>query len=372
MEIVQQRDPQIPLRTACAAVGLPRATVYRRLRPRPSSASRARPRSPRRLSDDERARVLEVLHSERFADQPPAEVYATLLEEGHYLASPRTMYRILAEAKESRERRPQRAPRSFPKPSLQATAPNQVWTWDITKLPTFTAGVFLSLYVILDLWSRYAVAWMIAQRENSALAKQLFAEALTRYAIEPGSLIVHMDRGAPMTSLGFADLLSVLGADQSFSRPRISNDNPFSEANFRTIKYQPDYPGLFHETRDACFWAADFFTWYNRDHHHHGIALFTPETLFFGRLESAAAKRQTVLDAAYAAHPERFLRGRPVVKLPPRTVAINPVAPELEPVNAGQILAADDPYSLFPTPQAEAPSPTVVETPGAQNPAPIQ
>jgi putative transposase len=372
MDLVQQRDPQIPLRTACAAVGLPRATVYRWRRPPPARAAKPRPRSPRRLGDDERARVLEVLHSERFADQPPAEVYAALLEEGQYLASPRTMYRILAEAKESRERRPQRAPRYFPKPSLQATAPNQVWTWDISKLPTFTAGVFLSLYVILDLWSRYVVAWMVAQRENSALAKQLFADALTRHAIEPESLIVHMDRGAPMTSLGFADLLAVLGAGQSFSRPRVSNDNPFSEAHFRTIKYQPDYPGLFHDTRDARLWAADFFAWYNRDHHHHGIALYTPETLFLGRLETAAARRQAVLDAAFTAHPERFLRGRPIAKLPPHTVAINPAPPELEAVCADQILAADDPHQLFPARSTEPPPPPVVETPGVPNAIHVQ
>jgi transposase InsO family protein len=197
------------------------------------------------LSEPEREAILEVLHSERFVDQPPAEVYATLLEEGVFLASPRTMYRVLAAAKETKERRPQRAPRSFATPRLAASAPNQVWTWDISKLPTFTAGVFLNLYVVLDLWSRYVVAWMIAERENSALAKQLFAEAISRSGIEPDQLIVHMDRGAPMTSIGFAELLSVLGVERSHSRPRVSNDNAFSESQFKTLKYQPDYPGAF-------------------------------------------------------------------------------------------------------------------------------
>ena len=248
MELLQQRDPHVPLSVACAALGLPRSTLYRQRRPKPARALRPRPSPARRLSDPERAAILEVLHSERFLDQPPAEVYATLLEEGVFLASPRTMYRVLAAAKETKERRAQRAPRSFPTPRVAASAPNQVWTWDISKLPTFTAGVFLSLYVILDLWSRYVVAWMIAERENSALAKQLFAEAISRSGIQPDKLLVHMDRGAPMTSHGFAELLSVLGVERSYSRPRVSNDNPFSESQFKTLKYQPDYPGAFEGT----------------------------------------------------------------------------------------------------------------------------
>jgi putative transposase len=283
------------------------------------------------------------------------------------------MYRILAERRESRERRPQRAPRSFPKPSLQATAPNQVWTWDITKLPTFTAGIFLSLYVILDLWSRYVVAWMVAQRENSALAKQLFAEAITRYEIAPRRLLVHMDRGAPMTSAGFADLLSVLGVDQSFSRPRVSNDNPFSEAHFKTLKYQPDYPGAFHGARDARSWAAHFFTWYNTAHHHHGIALYTPETLFLGRLEEVAARRQAALDVACEAHPERFVHGPPNAPMPPAVVAINPATSDYQPLSAETLLAALDPHLLFPPqspPVLEATA--IIATPGAKaNVAPM-
>jgi len=298
MELLQQRDPMIPLRTACRALDLPRATVYRQLRPKAQSEPKRRPPSPRRLAEAERQKVLEVLHSERFCDQPPREVYAELLEEGKYLASVRTMYRILAEQSEVRERRNQRAPRRFPVPSLSATAPNQVWTWDISKLATFQSGVFLNLYVILDLWSRYVVAYMIAERENSALAKQLFAEAITRYDVDADTLTVHMDRGAPMTSLGFADLLGALRVERSYSRPRVSNDNPYSESLFKTVKYQPDYPGRFRSPREARAWAGEFFPWYNTSHHHEGLALYTPETLFFGRVEEVAAIRQRALDAA--------------------------------------------------------------------------
>jgi transposase InsO family protein len=333
---------------ACAAIGVPRSTVYRRSRPKPARSVRARPSPARRLGEAERAAILDLLHSERFVDQPPAEVYAALLDEGVFLASPRTMYRVLADAKETKERRAQRAPRSLPMPRLTASAPDEVWTWDISKLPTFTPGVFLSLYVILDLWSRYVVAWMVAERENSALAKQMFAEAISRSNIEPDRLTVHMDRGAPMTSLGFAELLSALRVERSYSRPRVSNDNPFSESQFKTLKYQPDYPGAFQGAHDARQWGRDYFEWYNTAHHHHGLALHTPATLYLGHLEEALAQRQRVLDAAYARHPERFIRGRPIAKRPPQCVSINPVPPEMPSITATQVLEAEDPFALVP------------------------
>lgn len=367
MELLQQREPGLPLAVACAAVGFPRSTVYRRLRPKPARAPRPRPSPPRRLGEAERAAILDVLHSERFVDQPPAEVYAALLDEGVFLASPRTMYRLLAAAKETKERRAQRAPRSFPIPRLTASAPDEVWSWDISKLPTFTAGVFLNLYVILDLWSRYVVAWMVAERENSALAKQLFAEAISRSGIEPHRLTVHMDRGAPMTSLGFAELLSALRVERSYSRPRVSNDNPFSESQFKTLKYQPDYPGAFQAAHDARLWARDYFHWYNTAHHHHGLALFTPATLYLGRLEDALAQRQRVLDAAYARHPERFIHGRPIAKRPPQCVSINPVSPETPSISAAQVLEAEDPFALVPA--VRAPDLPVIHVPSGA-PAP--
>lgn len=325
---------------ACEAVGLSRATAYRRLRPKPRNQPSPRPRSWRRITDAERAEILTVLDSERFCDQPPREVYATLLSEGSYLCSVSTMYRVLRERAPMRERRNHREPRHHAVPRLEATAPNQVWTWDISKLPTLERGVFLNLYVILDLFSRFVVAWMVALRENSALAKQLFAEAINRYGIEAGELIVHMDRGAPMTSHGFADLLAELGVDRSYSRPRVSNDNPFSESHFHTVKYQPDYPGRFDGPGHARPWCDDFFQWYNYDHHHDGLALFTPADVFFGRVEAVAAARERALREAHDEHPERFVNGPPTVRRPPNRVLINPPEPGI--LTAEDILQARD------------------------------
>jgi putative transposase len=223
--------------------------------------------------------------------------------------------------------------------------------------------------VILDLWSRFVVAWMIADRENSALAKQLFAEAITRHGVDPGTLTVHMDRGAPMTSLGFAELLGALRVERSYSRPRVSNDNPFSESLFKTAKYQPDYPGRFHGARDARAWTQDFVDWYNTCHHHEGLALYTPATLFFGRVEVVAAARQRALDAAYDQHPERFVRGRPIAKRPPALASINPAPPETT-VPATELVVAPDPQALFPQkPILEATNVAVL--PGAPAPGSI-
>jgi putative transposase len=309
---------------ACEAVGLSRATAYRRLKPAPQT-ERTRPRSHRRIPDSERQAILKVLDSERFMDQPPREVYGALLSEGEYLCSVRTMYRILEERSPVRERRNHREPRHFAVPRLEATAPNQVWSWDISKLATYEAGVFLSLYVVLDLYSRFVPAWMIAEHENSALAKQLFAEAVTRREVNPESLVVHMDRGAPMTSHGFAELLGRLGIDRSYSRPRVSNDNAFSESHFHTLKYQPDYPGHFSGVNEARAWCEEFFEWYNYSHHHDGLALFTPADVFFGRVEEVAEIRQAALTGAHRQHPERFINGAPRLPRPPSRVLLNPL-----------------------------------------------
>jgi putative transposase len=201
-------------------------------------------------------------------------------------------------------------------------------------------GVFLNLYLVLDMFSRFPVAWMVAEHENSALAKQLFAEAITRYKLEPGSITVHNDRGAPMTAVGFIDLLASLGVQRSLSRPRVSNDNAFSEACFKTIKYQPDYPGRFDGAGHARLWFGEFFHWYAHQHRHSGLALFTPADVFLGRVPELAAQRQRALDAAYAAHPERFVRGRPSVRLPPDKVTINPIDPGAPPQTAAELLSA--------------------------------
>jgi putative transposase len=328
MAAVGQRDPAIPLERACRVLGLPRASVYRRLRPAPTVVATHRPRrSSRALSNEERREVLAVLHSERFVDQPPREVYATLLAEGRYLCSVRTLYRVLAAEGEVRERRNQRSPQRHAVPRLEARAPNEVRTWDISKLATFTRGVFLNLYLVLDLYSRYIVAWMVALRENSGLAQHLIRHTIERLGISAGQLTLHNDRGAPMTAIGFNDLLASLGIEPSRSRPRVSNDNPYSESHFKTLKYQPEYPGRFHDAAHARTYLRPFVSWYNQDHHHTGLNGFTPAEVFHGRHLALAAERQCTLDAAYAATPQRWINGAPRAPMPPEVVAINPAPP---------------------------------------------
>lgn len=351
---------------ACKALGVNRATAYRRLRPSPRKPLSARSRSHRRISDAERASIAELLASKRFIDQPPREVYAELLSEGSYACSIRTMYRIMHERGPVRERRDQREARHNAVPRLVATAPNQVWTWDITKLATYERGVFLNLYVVLDLFSRFVVAWMIAAHENSALAKQLFREAIERYGIAPGALTVHNDRGAPMTAHGFADLLTELGVERSYSRPRVSDDNPFSESFFHTAKYQPDYPGRFRDAPHARVWSDDFFGWYNHEHHHDGIALFTPAQVFFGEVERVAEHRQQALDKAYSRNPERFVAGPPIAARPPQRVVLNPL--DAAPPTVEVILATPDDQLATLWPAAAVSSIPVINLPGAPMP----
>jgi len=325
MDLVEDfAEPGVSVVAACAALGVSRATIYRATSPRPPPSLRQRAASPRRLGDDERHAILDVMHTPEFVDQPPMEVFAKLLSRGIYLASIRTIYRVLAELGESKERRNQRLPHAHVKPSLTATTPNQVWTWDITKLATLEKGVFLHAYVIIDLFSRYVVGWMVAAKECKHLAAQLFAEAVARHGIEPG-LTVHSDRGSAMKSDTLAQLLATLGVDQSFSRPHVSDDNAFSEAQFKTLKYQPDYPGNFAGVLHARGWLGPFFQWHNDDHQHSGLALFTPAEVFFGRVPAVHAVRQATLDDAYALHPDRFPNGPPKAALPPAAVHINPL-----------------------------------------------
>lgn len=340
MALVELRDVTVPADAACAALAVSRASLYRSRRPsRRSSVAAPRAPNPRRLGDAERQHVLDTFHLPEFADQPPTEVYAALLGRGIYLASIRTMYRLLAEAGETKERRNQRLPHVHAKPSLKATAPNQVWTWDITKLATEQKGVFLMAYVIIDLFSRYVVGWMLATKECQHLAAQLFAETIARHGIEPG-LQVHADRGSAMKSDTLAQLLASLGASRSFSRPHVSDDNAFSEAQFKTLKYQPDYPGRFGGLLHGRAWLQDFFGWHNDEHHHSGLALFTPADVFYGRVETVRAVRQLALDAAYRAHPERFPNGPPRVAMPPTEVCINPITADAVSVVVGASVAA--------------------------------
>ena len=273
MQTINEMGPRLGFGATCAAMGLPKATFYRRLKPRSEPSKKT---SHRALGADEKRTVLDVLHEPRFADLAPAEVYAALLDEGQYLCSERTMYRILAENAEVRERRAQLRHPAYKAPELLATAPNQLWSWDITKLLGPAKWTYFYLYVILDVYSRYVVGWMLAHRESAALAQRLIAETCERQGVTPGQLTIHADRGTSMTSKPVALLLSDLGVTKSHSRPHVSNDNPFSEAQFKTMKYRPDFPERFGAIEDGRAHCADFFGWYNTEHRHGGLGLVIP------------------------------------------------------------------------------------------------
>ena len=276
-----------------------------------------------RAGPPERQAVLDVLHSERFVDQSPIEVHATLLEEQTYLCSPRTMYRVLAAADEVRERRAQARHPAYTTPELVATGPNQVWSWDITKLKGAIPYLYYSLYVILDLFSRYAVGWMVALHENAHLAARLIEQTCAKQRIGPQQLTIHADRGAPMRSKRVALLFSDLGINASHSRPRVSNDNPFSEAQFRTLKYRPAFPDRFGSLPHARAVSRDLFAWYNDAHHHSGLTYLTPAAVHYGRAATVLAPRHRTRLPAYAAHPERFVQGPPRPETLPTAAWIN-------------------------------------------------
>jgi len=314
----------LPRVRACESLGVSRATGYRLEQP---SAPRhtVRNASHRRLTEVQRRAILDMLHSPHFCDQTPTHVYHTLLGEGVFLGSIHTMQRLLKAAGESRDRRPIRPAQTHAVPRLQASAPNQVWTWDITKIALSKRGSWLYLYVLIDLFSRYVVGWMLAETENSALACRFVGTCAATHAIPAGSLTVHQDRGAPMTSKNFIDLLAELKIDSSHSRPRVSNDNAFSESHFKTFKTQPGYPGRFTDDRHARLWCGDFFDWHNDEHQHSGLNGHIPADVFHGRASAVTAVKQGALDAAYRQHPERFVNGPPCAKMPPALVSINPL-----------------------------------------------
>jgi putative transposase len=300
-----------------------RASYYRQQKP-PSSELKPRVKPVRALSEEERQQVLEVLHSQRFIDQSPAEVYATLLDEGTFLCSIRTMYRLLAEHHETKERRNQLNHPNYQKPELLATAPNQLWSWDITKLYGPAKWTYFYLYVILDVFSRYVVGWLVAHRESATLAQRLIEQTCQKQQIQPDQLVLHADRGSSMTSKAVAFLLCDLGVTKTHSRPYVSNDNPFSEAQFKTLKYQPQFPNQFGSIEDARSFCQSFFSWYNHDHHHSGIGLLTPAMLHHGQADAIYQQRKQVLQVAYQTHPERFVRGLPQPPAVPTEVWINP------------------------------------------------
>lgn len=313
--------PVVGIAPACAALGVNRASYYRGMKP--PKACTPRPRPVRALGDDEKKRVLEVLNSERFMDKTPREVYAELLDENTYLCSVRTMYRILDEHGQVRERRQQRRHPAYVKPELVARKPNEVWSWDITKVPGPQRGVYFSLYVVLDIFSRYVVGWTVARTESARVARDLLATAFEAEGAHPGQLVCHSDRGTPMIAKSTALLYSDLGITPSFSRPRVSDDNPYSEAAFKTFKYRPEMPERFGSLEDARFTFQALFDWYNNRHYHSGIALLTPADVHHGQADSIIDARQLVLDAAYGAHPERFSRA-PVHPRPAEASWINP------------------------------------------------
>jgi putative transposase len=334
MTAVQEMTPAVGIAEACRSLYVPRGSFYRKQQGSNWKAliPKERPRPARALSDGERAQVLRVLHAPEFVDQSPAAIYAQLLDEDkQYLCSIRTMYRILEAAQEVRERRHQRRHPKVAVPRLVAHAPNQVWTWDITLLRGPEKWMFYYLYVILDLFSRYVVGWMAAEHQNGELAKRLIAETCRKEDIIPDQLKVHSDRGSPMKAKPLVALYAELGLTGSYSRPRVSNDNPFSEATFKTFKYRADYPGQFGSLWDVVSHFRPTMHWYNHEHRHSGLGYLTPAMVHHGRVSELLDSRRVVLAAAHAQHPDRFVNKAPEPLAPPREVWINrPTGQEIE------------------------------------------
>ncbi len=344
MQQSQQLSQHLGVSGACHSLGVPRSSFYRsRL---PQAPSQGRPKPARALSETEKAEVRQVLNSERFQDCSPRQVYATLLDDDQrYLCHWRTMYRILAEYGEVRERRNQLQHPTYPKPELLATSPNQLWSWDITKLKGPAKWSYFYLYVIVDVFSRFVVGWLLADRESATLAEQLIAETCTKQNIDPDQLTLHADRGSSMRSKPVALLLADLGVTKTHSRPYTANDNPYSEAHFKTLKYRPDFPDRFGSQADARGWARTFFQWYNQQHRHSALGLMTPAMVHYGLAQAIRTQRQQTLLTAYAAHPERFVRGRPTPPDIPTQVWIN------KPTNNSNVIVPSEILFTEPGPQ---------------------
>ena len=332
-QTVEELTPVVGTRPACWALGAAAATIYRHRRPPRPHPARPRPLPARALSETEREAVLAELHSPRFVDASPAQVWATLLDEGRYLASERTMYRLLAARHGPvRERRDQLTHPAYTRPELLAERPNEVWSWGISKLKGPAKWTCFYLYVILDVYSRYAVGWTVQHRESAQIAKALIAQAAAQQGIEPGTLTVHADRGSAMRSKPVAFLLADLGVTKTHSRPYTSTDNPYSEAQFKTLKYRPGFPARFDSILEARAFCREFFTWYNDHHRHSGIGLMTPAAVHHGRAERLQVERVRVLADAYAARPERFVKGTPTPPTLPSAAWINkPTTEEVAP-----------------------------------------
>jgi putative transposase len=360
MQAIEAATPELGTAAACGALGIPRASVYRQRQPAQPPAPRPTP--PRALVPAERQAVLDTLHAERFMDQAPAQIHATLLDEGTYLCSPRTMYRILDAAHELQERRDQVCRPQYPKPELLATQPNELWSWDITKLLGPVKWTYFYLYVILDVFSRYVVGWMIAPRESAVLAERLIGATCAKQGIARGQLTLHADRGSSMRSKPVALLLADLAVVKTHSRPHVSNDNPFSEAQFKTLKYCPAFPERFGSLEDARAFGHVFFSWYNNEHHHSGLGYLTPAVVHYGVAERVRDQRRVVLAAAYAAHPERFVQGMPQPAQLPEAVWINPPQKKTGRQDAlGTTIVTPDDPRVHPISSAPVPSRSIKE-----------
>ncbi len=324
-EAIGQLTPIVGTTNALAVVGADRATWYRKHRqsPQPVRPERVSTPRPRALSEVERKQVKATLESDEFVDEAPATVYAKLHDQGTYLASISTMYRVLHEHDEVRERRRQATHPAHKKPELIATGANSVWSWDITKVRGPEKWTYYYLYVILDIYSRYAVGWMLARAERSELSKRLINDTIAKQGVTKDQLTIHSDRGSPMIAKGVAHLLADLGVTKSLSRPNVSNDNPFSESQFRTFKYRPDFPDRFGSFEDGQAHCARFFRWYNDDHRHSGIGFHTPADVHYGRAQAIREQRGVVLLDAYAQHPERLVRKIPTPPVLPGVAWIN-------------------------------------------------
>jgi putative transposase len=322
----------VGIERACDALSLPRATYYRSVaEPQPAAPPVETPpvetlsqqKHPRALTAEQKQRILEACASERFIDCAPAHIHAALLDAGEYIGSVRTIYRVLSEDAPLRDRRNQRRHPKRSAPELVATGPNRVWSWDITKLKGPHRGASYHLYVIIDIYSRYVVGWCVQEREHEAIARELIAETCRRQQIGPDELVIHADRGSSMRSKCVSELLSDLQVTRSHSRPYCSNDNPYSESQFKTLKYSSDFPDRFGSLEDARRFCREFFEWYNMEHRHSGIAMLTPSVLHHGEADTVLARRDAILAEAYAKHPERFVKGVPTAQRPPSEAWIN-------------------------------------------------
>lgn len=306
MEATVSLSKKVGKKAACAAMAIPRATFYRHQEQSTTIETHMRPAPPLALSPVERQAILDVAHEQRFWDATPYQMYATLLDEGQYLGSIRTIYRVLSDNNEVRERRKQVSRPRYQKPELLATAPNEVWSWDITKLKGPAKWSYVHLYVILDIFSRYVVGWMIAHRESAVLARRLIEETCVKQQVPKDQLTLHADRGSSMKSKLVAHLLADLGVTKTHNRPHVSNDNPYSESQFKTLKYSPGFPGRFGSIQDAREFCRRFFSWYNTVHKHSGIGLMAPEHVHYGQAQHILEQRAVVLKSAFKDHEKRF------------------------------------------------------------------